>query len=183
MTTFEYLAGAYTLILSFAVVRIVGGVPHALRPGRLYWVHVSWLSLAVAMCLMSFWLFLSYREFEFTLPRFVVILAVPVLIYMYSSLVAPSNPSSIESWRDHFFEIRVPLFSVGLALSGFVIFNNYVFFGIPLFAPVLLPTEALLVVFAVGLSSGKPQLHAVLALSPPIITTLNALQLTQPGVR
>ena len=183
MTTFEYLAGAYTLILSLAVVRLVAGIPHALRPGRLYWVHVSWLGLAVALSLGAFWLFLSYREFEFTLLRFVVVLATPVLVYMYSSLVAPSDPSSIESWRDYFYGVRVPLFTVGLLLSASVVFNNYVFFGISLFAPLLLPTEALLVAFAVGLSSGKPRLHAVLASCPPVVTVATLLQLSQPGAR
>ncbi len=91
MTLFEYLATGHTLIVSFAIARVFAGVPHALRPGRRYWVHVSWLSLAVAFCLISFWGFWSYRELdvEWTIFRFVGAFASSVLIYVYSSLVVP----------------------------------------------------------------------------------------------
>ena len=48
MSLFEYLAAGYILMLSFAVVRAVSGVPHATRYPRRYWVHVSWLATALA---------------------------------------------------------------------------------------------------------------------------------------
>ncbi len=57
MTLFEYLAAGYVLILSFAVLRGVAGVPYALRPSSRYWVHAVYLSSLLANCLVSFWAF------------------------------------------------------------------------------------------------------------------------------
>jgi len=34
VTLFEYLAIAFSLVFSFAAVRLVGGLPYALEPGR-----------------------------------------------------------------------------------------------------------------------------------------------------
>lgn len=55
VTLFEHLDAGYTLIVSFAVIRALSGFPHALRKGRRYWVHVSWLAMAVFSCLGIFW--------------------------------------------------------------------------------------------------------------------------------
>ncbi len=109
MTLFEYVAAGYVLILSFAVLRAVSGVPYAVRPGRRYWVHVLYLSLALATCLVGFWAFWFYREVEWTFFRFIGALAVPVLLYGYVSLLVPADPSIDSSWRDHFFGVRHPL--------------------------------------------------------------------------
>ena len=98
MTLFEYLAAGHVLILSFAVVRILNVLPHAVRPKCHYWVHLSWLSLAIGLCVVSFWGFWSYREIEWTLPLFIGALVPTALIYMYTSLLAPPDPSTVESW-------------------------------------------------------------------------------------
>jgi hypothetical protein len=181
MTTFEYLAGAYTLILSFAVVRILASVPHAVQPGRRYWVHVSWLVLSIAHCLIAFWVFLSYREVEFTLPRFIAILAGPGLIYVYSSLVAPSDPSAVGSWRDYFFSVRVPLFASHFLLMVVVLFSNNVFLGSPIIGVATLPVQVLIVVSVAGLMSANPRLHTLLALGPPTLAVITVSMLAQPG--
>ena len=81
VTLFEYLAAGYILMLSFAILRGVSGLPHATRyPGR-YWVHVSWLSTALASCFVAFWAFWPYRQVEWTLFRVITALAIPTLLY------------------------------------------------------------------------------------------------------
>ena len=181
MTTFEYLAGAYTLILSFAVVRILAGVPYAVQPGRRYWVHISWLAVSITHCLIGFWVFLSYRDVEFTLPRFIAVLAAPALIYVYSSLVAPSDPSAVGSWRDYFFAVRVPLFATHFLLMAVVLFNNHVFLGVPAYGITSSPVQALLVISAMGATSASPRLQTLLAFAPPALAVVTVLVLAQPG--
>ena len=37
MTLFEYLAIAFSLVLSFSAMRLVAGLPYAAHPNRRYW--------------------------------------------------------------------------------------------------------------------------------------------------
>jgi hypothetical protein len=180
VTLFEYLTTANTLILSFAVLRVIACVPHALRPGRLYWVHVSWLSTAIAFCLIGFWGFWSYRELEWTLPLFIGALAPTTLMYMFTSLVAPSQPSAVASWRDYFFSVRIPLLGTGALYMGAVLISNQALFGVSAFQLAALGPWTLLAICAGGASSAKPQLHAVLAFGPPLLAVITILLLAGP---
>ncbi len=62
MDLFEYLAAAFTLVLSFAVVRLVGGLPSALVAERRYWVHLLLLVAVLSMVASIFWALWSFRE-------------------------------------------------------------------------------------------------------------------------
>ena len=169
MTLFEYVAAGYVLILSFAVLRAVSGVPYAVRPGRRYWVHVLYLSLALATCLVGFWAFWFYREVEWTFFRFSVALAVPVLLYVYVSLLVPPDPSAVTSWRDHFFGVRIPLFSSGILMFIAVAISTQTILGVPSLHPSQWPTYAAIALYAIGLTSAKPSLHTALAFALPCI--------------
>src|SRR5262245_10692370 len=119
-------------MLSLAVLRGVSGIPHATRyPGR-YWVHVSWLSSALATCFIAFWAFWPYREVEWTLFRFMNSLAIPTLLYAYISLLVPTDPSTVESWRDYFYDVRARVFSIGAIFMAFVVISNQATLGVPL---------------------------------------------------
>ena len=43
MNLFEHVAVAFSMVLSFGVVRLLDGLRPALVPGRRYWVHALWL--------------------------------------------------------------------------------------------------------------------------------------------
>lgn len=180
MTLFEYLTAANTLILSFAVLRLLAGVPHAVLPGRLYWVHLSWLFCAIAFCLISFWGFWSYKDFEWTFPLFIGVLVPPMLVYIFSSLVVPSDPSTVASWKDYFFSVRVPLFGTGVLFMGLVLLSNQVLLGVSVFHVASLGPWTLLAIYATGLSSEKPRLHAALALGIPFLVVITILMLARP---
>ena len=68
MTQFEYIAIAYSMVLSFTVLRALSVLPHAVRIGRRYWVHTTWVCLTLGTTLLMFWNFWLYREIELTLP-------------------------------------------------------------------------------------------------------------------
>jgi hypothetical protein len=180
MTNFEYIAGANTLILSFAVVRLLAGIPEAIRPERRYWVHTMWLMLGLVFCLIGFWVFLSYRAIEWTLPRFMGVLVAPALIYIYSSLLAPTDPSSVVSWRDHFFRIRPYVFATGVLTMTQVLISNHLFLGVPLVGGAAWTSNVLLMVFAAGYISANPRLHAIIAFIPPILAVLTILSISAP---
>lgn len=167
MTLFEYLAAGYILMLSFAVLRGVSGVPHATRFPRRYWVHVSWLATALASCFVAFWAFWPYREVEWTTLRFMITLAIPTLLYAYVSLLVPPDPSTVESWRDYFYDIRARAFLIGAVFTAFVAISNQFTLGVPPLHPSQLGNYAVIAMYSVGFASANPRVHVLLAIIFP----------------
>ena len=81
MTLFEYLAIAFSLILSFAALRLIGGLPYAADPNRRYWVHLVFVCNHLAVVALVFWNLWSFRNATWTLPKFLIVLIIPGLIY------------------------------------------------------------------------------------------------------
>jgi hypothetical protein len=106
LSLFEYVAIAFSLIFSFAVLRLVGGISYALEPGRVYWVHAAHVGFQLLGNVISFWVMWSYREVEWTLPTFLFVLTGPTLYYFNASVLIPEAPASVESWRAHYFSVR-----------------------------------------------------------------------------
>jgi hypothetical protein len=167
LSLFEYLAAGYILMLSFAVLRAISGVPHATRYPRRYWVHLSWLSTALATCFVSFWAFWSYREVDWTVLQFMNALAIPTLQYAYISLLVPPDPSAVESWREYFFDIRARLFFIGAVFTVFVAISNQTSLGISPLHPSQLGNYAVVAMYAIGSCSANEKLHTALAFAFP----------------
>lgn len=181
MTLFEYLAGGYILMLSFAVVRAISGVPYAVRSAQRYWVHISWLSSALVLCLISFWAFWPYRDVEWNIYRFINALAIPGLLYAYTSLLVPPDPSTVTSWREHFFDVRVPFFSTGTVFVATVIVSNQSALDVSALHPSQLGNYMMLAIYVAGLLSAKPGVQVALALAFPALFVAYFLALlTEP---
>jgi len=168
LTLFEYLSAAHTLLLTFAAARMLAGVPHAVDLHRLFWVHLSWFCMAIMFCLTSFWALWLYREVEWTLPRLLVLLSTPALIYIFCCLLVPSDPSEVSCWREYFFRARVRIFTSGILLVLSVLVSNQFLVGVPPLHSSQIGLYCTLIVFALGAISSKPRLHHVLALAPPL---------------
>ena len=80
MTLFEYLAIAFSLVYSFSAMRIVAGLPSATQHGRRYWVHLTFVCLALIATAGAFWGFWSFRGVDWTMPKFFMALAGPVFV-------------------------------------------------------------------------------------------------------
>ena len=171
MTLFEYLAAAYVLMLSLALVRGMSGVAHAIHPERRYWLHTTWLVFALSTCLVAFWAFWPYREVEWTIFRFMNSLAVPAVLYSFVALLVPSDPSTVISWRDHFLEVRRRLFATGVALMAAVITSNQFTLGVPWLHPSQVGNYALLGIYFVAFASARPAVHVLLAIAFFLLTS------------
>lgn len=163
MTLFEYLAIAYSLVISFAVVRAASVLPHALSRERVYWVHTFWVLANLAVCLLVFWNFWSYREVAWTLGRFSLVLALPTSIFIVASILSPDEPARIESWRDYFYAVRVRLFVGGVLFSAIAVLISTLVLEMPILHPLRLFQAAFLGVCITGAISERPRVHAALA--------------------
>jgi hypothetical protein len=107
LSLFEYVTIAFSLIFSFSVMRLVGGIPHSLDPGRRYWLHALHVGFQLVASAGSFWANLDYRDLEeWTFPAFLLVLAGPSLFYFNATVLIPDAPATIESWRVHYFAVR-----------------------------------------------------------------------------
>ena len=66
MTLFEYLAIAFSLVLSFSAMRLVAGLPYATQRGQ-YWVHLVFVLSQLLVTVVAFWNLWSFREATWTL--------------------------------------------------------------------------------------------------------------------
>ena len=104
--------------------------------------------------------------------RFIIGLAVPLLLYVHVSLLVPPDPSTVTSWRDHFFGVRIPLFTSGLANYVAVAISNQSTLGIPALDPAEWTVYAAIAIYTLGLTSARPSLHAALALAFPCVVAV-----------
>ncbi len=120
MSLFEYLAAAYTLILSFAVARLIGGLPDSIVPSSRYWVHLVFVAGTFFGIATTFWNFWSFRGADWTFARFLLALVQPALLQFMAATLIPPSPDQVESWREFYYSIRQRYF-VALIVCGFVI--------------------------------------------------------------
>jgi len=181
VTLFEYLTAAHTLILAFAITRVLSGLADAASPGRRCWFHLSWIGMAIAFYFTAFWAFWSYSEVDWTMPLFFFVLLPIATMYVFGTTLIPSDPSTVESWRDYFFEKRVRIFSTGALIVVGILASNQVVLDVS-------PTEGsqfglyvLLAIFCIGFASSSPRVHTVLALGPPVLFASILLIMARPG--
>jgi hypothetical protein len=164
LTIFEYLAISFSLVFSFTAMRLLAGLPYAVRRERVYWVHFSFVCVQLILTVVIFWAFWSYRDTEWTLPRFLLALGSPALIYFNACTLIPENPGAIESWREYFDSVRRRYF-IGLTCWVLVVaIGSTLMLQMPWFHPGRLGQTAGAIVGIVGVLSDRPQVHACLAI-------------------
>ncbi len=87
-------------------------------------------------------------------------------------MLVPADPSTVASWRDHFFGVRVPLFTSAILISVAALISNHSNLGIPLLHSSQWGVYAAGGIYAIGLTSARPSLHAALALAFPCLVAL-----------
>ena len=113
-------------------------------------------------------------------PRFIGLLSSPALLYLFSSILVPTNASAIDSWRDHFFKKRILLFLTGMLFVISGLCSNQLLLGVPPMHSSQFGLYACAVVFLIGLASDSARIQAVLAIWPPVGFLLIVLQMAQP---
>lgn len=116
MTHFEFISVAVSIVLALSAARLLAALPHVLAPGRRYWIHALW-SLALLFAHMDFWWTIwIYREIDpWTFTGFAVVMLTPALLFLTVSSLVSDSPTTIASWRTHFYARHRVFFSLYLA--------------------------------------------------------------------
>jgi len=173
VTLFEYIAIAFSMVISFTVLRALSGVPHAVQTGKRYWVHLAWLGSTLATVLLRFWAFWGYRGAEWNFIIFALVLVPPGLLYVLVSLLVPEDSSAVDSWKEHFLFLTAIAWDITAAM-GIIVTSGVRTFPTLIFG-------ALFITHSVGALSSEPKLHALLATVPPaVIAFVGLTVLFQP---
>ena len=181
MTLFEYLAIAYSLVLSFAAMRLLEGLPHTARPGRRYWPHLVFVLCSLLACVTTFWVFWSFRDANWTYLRFWLALANPGLNYFIVCTLVPRNADSIESWHRYFASVRRRYFVAFASWALVIAAMNTLLLGMPLWDPARLGQLTFFCIATVGALTSNERVVSGIA---PILLLLwlgAAFTLRQPG--
>ena len=188
MSHFEYLAIAFSLVLSFAAIRLVSGLPYALDPERRYVVHVFHVLTLLITTASLFWAFWSFREVAWNYPLFMSALLGPVTVYYLACTLVPDSPSSVASWRAHYYPVRKRYFLGICAWSVVLSLNTALLVGLPLLHPLRAVHAAMLGVGVVGARFDNASVHAsivivglVLVACTSILFFLPVSLAVQPG--
>jgi hypothetical protein len=175
MTLFEYLAIAFSLVFAFAATRILSGLSHAMDPARRYWVHLiavfGWLSATIAV----FWAFWSFRGVDWTLPKFLLALASPGLIFFNACTIIPDDPSTVASWRDYYYSVRRRYFLGMLAWAIVIVVVGTVVLGMPWSHPARAVQGAFAIGGIAGATSSNERVHYIITLSLVVVIAIGMI--------
>lgn len=164
MTLFEYLAVFMSIVLSFGVIRLLDGLPPAMTRGRSYAIHTAWVINVLALHVQVWWTFWSYNiGVAWNYPRFLLVLASPLLLYSLAITLVPHDSGAVGSWRDHFYNVRARFCSL-FACWFFVIgLSTWLVLGQPFLIGLRLNQGSFVALFLIGAVSKRPWIHGLLA--------------------
>jgi hypothetical protein len=116
MSQFEFISVAVSIVLALSAARLLTALPHILAPGRRYWIHALW-SLALLFAHMDFWWTIwAYREIDpWSFTGFAVVMLTPALLFLTVTSLVSDDPTTVASWRAHFYAKQRPFFSLYFA--------------------------------------------------------------------
>ena len=125
MTFFEYLSVAVSIVLSISAAQILLNLRSVFDSASRYWVHAAWVVIVLLTHLLAWWGIWAYRVVEsWTLATFALLLINPgVLLVVSSTLV---DKSASESWKTHYFSIRIPFFAAFLIIGMSTILRDWI---------------------------------------------------------
>jgi hypothetical protein len=165
MTHFEYLSVAMSIVLSFAVIRLLDALPHAAAREKRYLIHALWMGFLLLWSAVFWWLSwsLSTRVSEFDFPSFLLLVTSPGLLYLCATALVSHSPADVSSWRAHFWTVRRRFFGFAIALVLSLVLNSIVLQGIPSVHPFRVGQVILFGLFLTGFLSEDERTHGVIA--------------------
>ena len=172
MNLFEYLSIAYSLVFSFAAIRLVAGLPHVVASTQRYYVHISHVFLMLFATVTLFWAFWSFRDLQWNLFRFMSLLAGPGVVYYLACTLIPDEPSSVGSWRSYFYSVRKQYF-IGFGFWAVLqLMNTTILLKMPLLHPFRVVQLLILALGVVGSTTDNPTIQRAIAIASWVVAAI-----------
>lgn len=163
MTHFEYISVALSLVFALVLSRLLGAIPSVFRADRRYWIHTLWVFNMLGLVALSWWATWSARHARLSPVYFVLLLAIPGIMYVRSTVLVTADSSNVISWRSHFYESRMWFFGIGVLGSVNAVAAPLVG-GAPWSADVVVVPGIFAVGLAIGMASDREWVHGLLSI-------------------
>ncbi len=182
MEIFDYLIIAFSLLFTTAALRLIRGISSANDSERRYWIHLLFILWTLLAIVSSFWSYWSLKDITWTLPKFILALLLPSIYYFIAVLLVPENINNIKSWREHYYSIRIKLFSSVAIWFIIATVSGIIFFEMSLRHPARLGHLIFISLCIVGLLFTNPKVHWAIVIIFIILSLAAILQIgAQPG--
>ena len=181
MTHFEYLAVSFSIVLSFAAVRILNGLSDVLARGRVDAIHAGWVTHQLVFVAYVWWIVWSYRTVSWNFFTFLAVLAGVSLVYYQAATLVPAVTAGITSWHDYYFGVRRHFFGALVAWTLVILFNTTFILNVPLLHVSRVGQIVTLAVGVVGMTTAKTSVHRVLIVAILILWPVRAILALPPG--
>lgn len=181
MTHFEYLAVSFSVVLSFAVVRLLSGISDVFARNRVYWVHASWVIHQLIFIAYVWWIVWSYRDVSWNFFTFLTVLTGVSLVYYQAATLLPASTPSVASWQDHYYIMRRHFFGSLVVWTGVILFNTIYILDVPVSHVSRIGQTVTLLIALVGFFTGRESVHRVLAAAILLLWPVRAALALTPG--
>jgi hypothetical protein len=164
MSLFEYLTISFSLVLSFAVIRIIAALPAILDKSKRDSVHLAWTAFSLIATSWMWWIMWAYHTVSWNYFSFLSILTGPALFLVQVTALVPTNVAAVSSWRAHFDTQARLFFGAGAAWWLLALGNSWLLLGVSLTSPTRIIYFSVLGGFLYAALRPSRRLHAALAI-------------------
>jgi len=109
MVLFEFIVGAFSLVMALMFARGLTGVRSALMTQRRYWPHATWLFIKLLNPVVFWWVVWAYRDVGayWNIATFLLSLTFLSVIYLQIESLVGNDPQQTTNWREHYYTERV----------------------------------------------------------------------------
>lgn len=165
MSPFEFVSVAVALFYAMALGRLVNGLGPSLRADARWSVHIAWILILILTGTLQWWMLWNVGSTSWTALRFLFVLALPGILLARAGILLGEQPAEVVSFHAHFFERRVPFFTLAIASAIQGALSPWVLGGTPWFK--LAGVHRVAIVFVAlgvaGILCRGERSHAVLA--------------------
>jgi hypothetical protein len=164
MTLFEFLSVAISIVLALSAGQLLTNLREVFDSARRSWVHATWVMHLLITHVLVWWSLWAFRDLDWNLVTFVLILLPPAILFLCSSALVPSYAPTVTSWEEHFFRVRRWFFAVRTLFLVAAGFRSWLLLDKPVLESPSPVSGAMFVVCVAGLILPGRRVHGALAI-------------------
>ena len=165
MLTFEYLVAFSSIIVGLAIAKLLHALPSIFNKNSFSLTHSLLFIATLFDCVSWWWGSLGFKIIEvWTGALFILYIAPFIGLYLVSDLLSSANPANIQSWKNHYFEIRFKLWLTQIVIFTFAMIQAFVYTTYFENTEILVIFIAWFDMIVVTITSKKEKTHMVISI-------------------
>ena len=175
MTTFEYLIAFSSILAGLAVARLLHALPRVFVKEIFYPTHALLFISSLIGCIMLWWYSTSFKVIEeWTAILFLLYISIFITTYMQCDALASATPEKIDSWKIHYFNVRMKFWIYHLINWIFSALQHFTLFDRSWNDSGVVGSMACWLLFTlIGIFSNKERSHFLISVGITLITVMS----------